>query len=427
MMTLFLVLALLVPILAACGDDETPTATTSEATKTTEPTKTVEPTKTAEPPTTTEVPFVNDPVKIAVIQDWSGPMAIAGLLTEGPMELLRWWYNEKQGGLLLKKEGVRRPIEFVKCDMKSQTADANGCALKMILDEKVSVLTMGGWTEAHALATADVGEKYKVLYVGAFVGPVLTEDHRWTLDVRGLRAPPTIAFVKKLQPKTVGYFATDAAGERGYIAEIKKNLEGAGIKTVYEQYYTQGTNDFSPYLTRIKYEAPDVLVTSADPAAYQAMYKQIMEQGGWGDIKCVAVMENGSAPNLVTRPGAVGTYAPLRYLYGHGGAGARTFEEMWAQKCKEDPAWCQKWAAGKSMPTPTASFSDIMFNSFLVAVKAVEHAGTSDPAAVAEAARSGDFVVDSPFGQLAFDTKGVALAPGFYVQVQAGGVLVPVE
>jgi len=428
LVSMLLVLALLVPVLAACGDNETPTATTSEATKTTEPTKTVEPTKTAGPPTTTEVPFVNDPVKIGVIQDWSGPMAMAGMLAQGPMELLEWWVNEKEGGLLLEKEGVRRPIKLVKCDMQGTVPGAGACALKLILEEKVSATAIGGWSPAQVPAVADVGEKYKVLHVAVVTDPeTALKGYSWTLEGLDPIVSSALAMVKKLQPKTVGYFALDSTTYRSHMQEIKAALEADGIKTVSEQYYTQGTNDFSPYLTRIKHDNPEVLVTAADAMGYQAVYKQIKELGGWGDVKVVAITDHGSAPGAITQPGAVGTYALTHYLYGYGGTGAQEFEQMWKQKCEEDSAWCTKWARGNSIPTPTAMFSTLEFFSVFVAVKAVEYAGTSDPAAVAKAARSGHFEVDTFMGYLKFNTDGNAEVEPFYVQVQTGGKLIPVK
>jgi len=71
--------------------------------------------------------------------------------------------------------------------------------------------------------------------------------------------------------------------------------------------------------------------------------------------------------------------------------------------------------------------STLQFYSILVAVKAVEYAGTSDRAAVAEAARSGHFEVDTFLGHLKFNKDGNANVVPYYVQVQEGGKLIPVE
>ncbi|MFA4837197.1 MAG: hypothetical protein WC749_14160, partial [Dehalococcoidia bacterium] len=112
---LVLVLALIVPVLAACGDDDeattpvktTPATTTPAATTpvATTPTAITTPTATAIPAATQNL----GPIKIGILEDWSGPGAGAGWLADGVLGLMKWQL-EKEGGLLVS--GIRRPVEF---------------------------------------------------------------------------------------------------------------------------------------------------------------------------------------------------------------------------------------------------------------------------------------------------------------------------
>ena len=72
------------------------------------------------------------------------------------------------------------------------------------------------------------------------------------------------------------------------MARVKQILEQAGVKTVYEEYPAEDTIDYSPFLTKIKYANPHVLVTYLSYSeAYLTMVKQIMQMGGWGDTKTI--------------------------------------------------------------------------------------------------------------------------------------------
>ncbi|MFA4837315.1 MAG: ABC transporter substrate-binding protein [Dehalococcoidia bacterium] len=413
---LILTLVLVVSVLAACGGDNgdktaTPSVTTPAATT---PAITT-------PAATTPAPTVSkEPVKIGVIVDYTGPGAVAGFLADGVIGFAEWYWNEKQGGIQVGD--MRRPVEFIKYDNKGQVADAAAGAKKLLLDG-VTVVTMGGISGQFGYPIADVTDPANVLYSSFFGDPLIFKDYNWTISTyinMELRADMIAELiVKKLKAKTVGIFGHNLETDRAFTKDAKEKIQALdpGIKIVYEEYYTLGSVDFSPYLTKIKYQKPDVLLTIFTQDAYMTLASQMMELGGWGDIKHIAYTEAGSFQKVEKHPGAQGWYVPMSYLQGHGTPAQIEFGQLWAEKCKEDPGWCKKYSSTGAVP---ASNHPVIYGPLLAAIKAIELAGTDDRAKVAEAGRSGKLEYDSPMGYLKIGTDGRNTLTGFYVQVLDG-------
>ncbi|MFA4837377.1 MAG: ABC transporter substrate-binding protein, partial [Dehalococcoidia bacterium] len=389
---LFLVLALLVPVLAACGgddDEETPTPAATASVATIPAATTPAATTPASTTPAATLPFVDDPVKIGVIIDYSGPAAMAGWLADGVIEFAKWYWNEKQGGINVG--GVKRPVEFLKYDNKGQVADAAAGAKKLLLDGVVA-LTLGGTSDVFGYPIADVTDPAKVLYSTFFTDPPLFENYKWvdcSFCNRIARVKLSAeVLVEKLKPKTVGILCLQTETDRAMMNMMMEAIKALDpvVKVVYEGYIPLDAKDLSPYLTKIKYEKPDVLVALLNEPNSMGVAKQIMELGGWGDIQFFSITEGSNFTGIEKFPGAEGWYAPVMYLPGYGTPAAIEFGKLWAEKCTLDSAWCKKYSPKGSVPL---SNHVIMYNPLLTAIKAVELAGTDDRAKVAEAARSG--------------------------------------
>ncbi|MFA4836505.1 MAG: ABC transporter substrate-binding protein [Dehalococcoidia bacterium] len=420
---LVVALALLVPVFAACGGggdgDKTPTNPAAQ-----KPTLATPPVTT--PPTTTPPKLTStEPVKIGVIIDYSGPSAMASWLADGAIGFAEWYWNTKQGGINVG--GIKRPVEFVKYDNKGQVADAAAAAKKALLDGVVA-LTLGGVSNVFAYPIADVTDPAKVLFSTFLNEPKEFENYKWLVcsyyNLMARAKMTAEVVVEKLNAKTVGILCLQTETDRAAMDRVIEAIKALdpGVKIVYEGYVPLGVNDFSPYLTKMKYEKPDVLVAILTDANSMAVAKQIMGLGGWGDTKFVANTEASNFTGVAKSPGAEGWYTPMMYLPGNETPAQTEFGKLWAEKCGEDPAWCKKYS-----PTGAPlSNHPIMYNPLLTAIKAVELAGTDDRAKVAEAARSGKLEFDSPLGYLKLNPDGSSNLTGFYVQWQ-GGKAVPLK
>ena len=220
-----------------------------------------------------------------------------------------------------------------------------------------------------------------------------------------------------VKPKTVAFLGIDSDAAHMFVngeedfEGIKARLQAKGIDTVYEQYFGADTVDFSPYLTKIKYLNPDLLISGLNSGGEAvAINKQIMELGGWGSMKHFSRSDVGSAPAAVKLPGVVGTYVRLLWLAGSDEPGMKAFEDAYVGKYGR-------------LPDPGSTYS---YNCFWTAIKAIELAGTDDRDKVAQALRSGNLVCNSAWGPFRIGSNGIGEMTGTVVQVQEGGKLVKV-
>ncbi|MFA4836863.1 MAG: ABC transporter substrate-binding protein [Dehalococcoidia bacterium] len=403
-LAILLVLVLLVPIVAACGDDDeeetpTPVATTPAATT---PAKTT-PAVTTPTATTPAVTTSDKPVKVAAVCAWSGYGAGASFLADATIDLVNWQV-EKAGGV--RVGNVYRPLNIIKYDMESSVAGASKQAVKAITQDRVSALTMGGLTGADGIAIADVAKNYDVLYVHYMGDQSLNDNYSNTINAtlsQQVNITDPVKFVlEELKPKTAAYMAQDSSQERAITDAQQKLLEAAGVKTVYKSYYAVGTTDFSPILTRVKYEKPDIIMSFATMSALKSIYKQIMDLGGWGDMKYFGTSQAASGKEVISvGPGANGTICTAYWLPTLDTPASKAFVADWQAYAASHPDWAKKYG---TMPT----VNNIPFYHCLwLAIKAIELAGTTDdPAAISKTARSGNLIWDAPAGKLTITKDG---------------------
>jgi branched-chain amino acid transport system substrate-binding protein len=400
-----LALVLIVPILAACGKEKektpapTPTPTVTPGptlTATPGPTPTATATSTATP-----TPTPAGPVKIGAITSWSGSASISGIALADPIIKLVEWQVKQQGGIL-----GGRGVKVVRYDNRASVAEAIAGARKLVDDDKVSALVWGGISGAEVRAITDFAEENKVLFVAFQLRKGYYEGEF------SVSAAPTIQVfaeqwvsftTKVLKPKTVAFLGFDLTDSHDRIRDCKPGFEAAGIKTVYEEYSPIATQDFMPYLTKIQYANPGVLivdVTSSEAAITIA--KQIMDLGGWGDIK---VLTNPAGDAAVRLPGAQGWYVLVMWYPELPYPGSVKFQQEY-----------------QAMHGRLPSSNQVYFYDCLwTAIYAIELAGTdTDLAAIARAARSGNLEWETPMGRARFSPDGFPNVNLSLVQIQEG-------
>ena len=391
----FVVLSLLFLLVPACGGGG------EEAT----PTFTVAPIVTATP-TATPTPAATGPVKIGAISVWSGPAALSGTAYADPVIK----FVEKQvndaGGIL-----GGRQIQVVKYDDRASVAEATAGAKKLVLDDKVCILTMGGISAAEFAAVSDVAEELRVPYI-PFSGFIGIEEKTFTWQSSPANKTFTTVIVDLVngilqpKPKTVAFIQMQDTIRLGRAKEQSQLLEAAGIKTVYNQDIPYTTSDFAPYLTRIKYLDPDVLVTNLDSEWAITVAKQIMELGGWGDIKVIGLSQSISAAKM---PGAEGWIIVTTWTPGLDYPASLRFEQDW-----------------KAIIGGVPGGNHVYFYlSLLMAVEAIKFAGTDDPIKINQALQSANLQFDTPMGMAHIIANNDPSLKYMYVQIQKGGTTVP--
>ncbi|MFA4835160.1 MAG: ABC transporter substrate-binding protein [Dehalococcoidia bacterium] len=398
-MALLLVLILIVPILAACGGDNgektpTPSATTPVATT---PVKTT-------PAATTPAPTVSkEPIKIGALNSYSGPIAMAGVLSDQAVAVVQNQLK-KMGGIL-----GGRSIEFVKADDGGTAGGTVAGYTKLALQNKVSAVVWGGAMSALINAASDTAEETKVPLFDIGNSPEDVSSRPYTILAT---QPSRVAVVgqvadftlSKLKPQTVGLMVDDSTEQHQSAQLYRQKLQAAGVKIVYEEFISAGTSDFSSYLTKMKYANPDVFIADlASDAAMATILKQIAELGGWGNTKFLGAEASSSGLALKMK-GAEGTYHWLLWSPGLPYPGSKEFEQAWME------------VQGK-VPTPTNVFH---YTCIWTAIKAIELAGSDDPAKIAQAARSGNLHWDAPGGPMTINPDGTNTSAGTIMQFKDG-------
>ena len=412
-LVLFMVLSLCLPImLPACGgggEDETPTVSpTSTPVITVTPTAT--PTVTV---TATTTPASAEPVKLGVICPWSGPMATTGGLADQIIAVVQQQLKD-MGGILGGRE-----VKWVRADDRGVVAESVAQAKKLALEDKVDMLLFGGISGSSYQAVAMEAEELKIPYISpATIYGGATMKYNISIYTSDVIIDRVANFVTDyVKPKTVAWLAYDDEsfhsqldGVEGVVG-CRERWKEQGIDIIYEQYFPQGTMDFSPYLTKIKYLKPDLVVITAGSSDQAiTINKQIMELGGWGDLKIYHTTVASSNQRAVSMPAALSNYTAVEFILGSDELGMNAFEDAF------------KRVHGRS-PSPELAY---FYNNFWTGIKAIELAGTTDRDKVAQAMRSGNLEWDSAWGHLRIGTNGTGDVKGTVVQIQEGGKLVKV-
>jgi len=415
-LVVFMVLGLLLPvIITACGgggEEKTPTPTltatatpsptptTPGLTPTATPTAMLTPTPT---PTPTSTPY--GPVKIGAIAPWSGPLAMTGMLADPIIKLVEKQVKD-MGGILGGRE-----VQVVKYDNRGSVAEAIAGATKLFKEDKVSALVFGGSSGADNIAVSDFAEANHIFYVDYSGVPNMAET-KYTVSgtTDWLQYVPVYDFTNKvLKPKTVAILAMDVADGHEFAEGYRKGVEAAGAKVVYQEYTTQDVTDFTPYLTKIKYANPDVVnIYYGASEAYMSMAKQIVELGGWGNIK---VITTAGAEPAVKLAGAQGWYVFVLWMPGLLYPGAVKFEQDFQAMYGRLPSTNQLY----------------FYNPLWTAIYAIELAGTdTDLEKIAQVARSGKLEWETPMGRAHYAPDGTSGLQPSVTHVE-GGKLVLVQ
>jgi branched-chain amino acid transport system substrate-binding protein len=395
-LVVFVVLSLLFILLPACGgggEESTPTFTAT-------------PTATA---TTTVTPTPSKPVRIGAFSVWSGPAAIAGTYFTDPVLNVVEKQVKDSGGIL-----GGRPLEIKKYDTGGTSDGAITAAAKAIIEDNLSVVVFGGISGTETTSIAEVACKNNAFYVSN--APIFDTPERpcmveGTISVDSVINSMVNVITEQLQPKpqTVAILTMETTDVQLMVNGWKSGYEKAGIKTVYEQRLQPGTLDFSPYLTKIKYLDPDILILYMSTADYIAVAKQAQELGGWGNIQ---VIGDPVALTAAKMPGAVGWLTITPWYLGMNNPESIKFVQDF------------KTVVGRS---PEISHIYYYF-SLWTAIHAIELAGTAEGgAAIAKVARSGELAFDTPMGLVHFNADGRADVKLTAVRIEKNSQIVPLN
>ncbi len=303
-------------VLAACKP--TPTPTPPPTVPPTQPPPTPTPAPTAEP--TPAYPFAGQPLKIGLLTDDSGALAIYGPMLERGFEL---GLEYATGGTM---EVAGRPIQVIIKDTASDPEKGVNLARELIEAEGVHLL-VGAPSSGVTMAVQQVAMENKIILIAE---PAAATDitgknfNPYTFRTSRTNYQDAIVMGQGLLGlgKTFVQIAPDYAfgwgSACGFYAVVKA---GGGTFPVNDTPQGCGaifipfdTTDFTPYLQQVLDAGADVLIITWAGAGFVPLFKQMQELGVFDEM----IVGTGIGDNQTLAAGyadAIGSTGIIVYHY----------------------------------------------------------------------------------------------------------------
>ncbi|MGB9870695.1 MAG: substrate-binding domain-containing protein [Anaerolineae bacterium] len=303
-------------VLAACQPKPTPTPPPPTVPPTKPPTPT--PAPTAEP--TPEYPFAGQPLKIGLLTDNSGPLAIYGPMLERGFELgLEYATNGTM-------EVAGRPIQVIIKDTASDPEKAVSLARELIEAEGVHLL-VGAPSSGATMAVQQVAMENKIILIaepaaatditGKNFNPYTFRTSRTNYQDAIVMGQGLLGLGKtfvQIAPdyafgwgSACGFYAVVKAG--GGTFPINDTPEGCGAVFI-----PFDTTDFTPYLQQVLDSGAEVLIITWAGAGFVPLFKQMQELGVFDEM----IVGTGIGDNQTLAAGyadAIGSTGIVVYHY----------------------------------------------------------------------------------------------------------------
>lgn len=247
-------------------------------------------------------PAFSETIKIGGVQPLTDWGAAEGHYIKNGAEIAVDRINS-QGGINGNK------IELIMEDGRNDPADSLNAVQKLIDRDKVSSI-FGAWLSSASLAIQPATEKAGIPLIVETSGadeltypdpknPDAIQPHTFrTAVLFSQEAQAAKKALQELGVKKITFIAQDNDFGRGSVREMKKMMDGIGIKTGQEFYVDAAANDFYPQLTDIKNSDSDmIIVTHGNQGA-----SKILEQKAELGVKQPVLCTGGSVwPHTIAR------------------------------------------------------------------------------------------------------------------------------
>jgi len=312
------------------------------------------------------VGVLNAQIKIGVVLPLTGASSAFG-------------QQGKQGLLLANKmypEVLGQKVELIFIDTKSEKVEAANAFTRAIDYEKVMAI-IGEISSSNTLAGAAIAEKKRVPTVTpSATNPLVTQGKRYVFRVcfidpfQGFIAAKFAA--EDLKAKKVIIF-TDIEQDFcvGLSNFFKKNFTSLGGE-IFEEYYRTGDQDFSAQLTDALSKDPDLLYVPGYYTEVALIARQARQFGYNGPILSADGCE---AQQLINIGGDAveNLYYTTHY---HPDAAQTDIAKVFVKKFEEE------------FGERPSALSALIFDAYLMILKAIETANSTSPEEIAKALRN---------------------------------------
>lgn len=350
-------------------------------------------------------PATGEPFVVGIITPLTGEVAIDGELTKQGIDLAVAEVNAA-GGI------SGRPIEVRLEDGACDPAATASAAQKLLTADKVIALE-GAFCSSGTAAAMPLATRAQVPFVSALsTAADLTEQgNAWfsrfapTESLMAAQATPILVNELGIEKAAILTFNDDYG--LSYAAAYETELKTAGVDVVSVENFGANTQDFAPFITRIKSSGADAVLVAADTGPEAAVFKQMVELG-LTDIKKISaqVAVSEAFIELATEAGAEGIFATTPYVASSTASANAAFVEAFKAKYGADP---ESDAAGG-------------YITVLLFADALTRSGGEGGQSLQDAIRATD--MQTVRGQLTFDEKGQGYADFFIAQIKGGAITI---
>jgi len=190
----------------------------------------------------------------------------------GPFKrLMNAWADlvNEQGGIMVKEYGKKLPVKFTIYDDRSNQATAKKYYERLVTVDKVDLL-LGPYSSPLTFAASTAGENHQVPFIAICANSpkVYTRGFKWIVGVIDLGPRYTYRYWEMIKSegkaKSVSFVVEDTIHPLSVFKGSKKLAEEAGLKVLSSDIVPVKTRDFTPIITKLKKEAPDIVYVSSN-------------------------------------------------------------------------------------------------------------------------------------------------------------------
>lgn len=329
-------------------------------------------------------------------------------------ELWLDWINNTQGGIVVG--GVKRKVKITFEDDQSK-ADLSAQLTQKLISEEGAQLLLGPYGSAATASDAVIAEKNGIPMVEAngaaqaifskgyrFVFGVLSPADKYLTGVLDLAATLTP------KPSRIAMLSADDAFSLEVAKAVEDYAPKQGFEIVFSQKYPNGSTELSSLVAQAKAARPDMLLNSGHLVEAIAMNKAVKDLRLNASLFAYSV--GPGTPDFVLSLGKDANFV----FSGSQWTPQVKYEPTFFLSVADYVAKYKKMFATTDDPAYQVAESTA---ACLALQRAIETAGTTDPAKVRDALAGLD--VTTFFGRLKFDSRGANVyKPMVVEQIQNG-------
>ena len=344
-------------------------------------------------------------IKIGVFEPLSGENGGGGL-----QEVLGVRYANKVYPTV-NVGGEEYKVELVEVDNKSDKTEAVSAAQKLVSDKVTMVL--GSYGSSVSIAAAPIFEQAKIPAIGlSCTNPQVTLGNEYYFRV---------AFIDPFQGKIMAKYAIDSGAKKAAVltqlgddyssglgAFFEKAFKEYGGEIVKSEQFQTNQTDFRAVLTNIKAAEPDFIFAPSSITTAPLIISQARELGITAVIGAGDTWENST---IIDNAGKNAEGIVFSTFFDEA-------EPANDEASKFIPGF-KEYLKENKQPEIIPAVSVLGYDGYIVALKAIEKAGSTDTAAIQAALK--DVSIYGVTGSLSFDENGDAKKSIAYIKTVKDG------